>query len=155
MPAQEEAEKSHHMNRDEQFGIPTSLAPRACTDFLWSLGTNCVQQPFRDRNSSNFSTLLNTGIWHQLYPADPTSKRNQADGTDWAQLTNGASWHCEMLSAGVTKGAKWPSSYYYWQCIDLLEWTWCDLSLPNIYNYNRGRTGQLFELTTPTRVKIM
>lgn len=33
MPAQEEAEKSHLMNRDKQFEIPTSLDPRACTDF--------------------------------------------------------------------------------------------------------------------------
>lgn len=39
------------------------------------LGTNRIEQLFRMRNSRNFSTLLNKGIWHHLCLADPRSRR--------------------------------------------------------------------------------
>lgn len=89
-PGQEEAEKSHLRYRDEQVGIPAALAQTANhqetapTDFLWSLGTSWIEQPFRIRNSRNFSILLNKGIWHHLHLADPTSKR-AAKGTNLAE----------------------------------------------------------------------
>lgn len=91
MPAQEEAEKSRLRYRDEQVGIPAALAQTANhqetapMDFLWSLATNRIEQSLKVRNSRNFSTLLNKGIWHQLHLADPMSKR-VARGTSLAEL---------------------------------------------------------------------